>query len=189
MTDDKKDDWEPAKISRKRQRPLTPATERTTVSTRFEPVIYQKVAQAAAANRRSLSSEIERLVTEHFTSGASELGAVNQRMATAFEAGMKLGNLERPVTELLKQSDAYDRGIIHVVRALLAGHPEPQWGDMLLLIEGLYGSVVELWRAAKKPDYEQHRPLPRLETLDEMALRDEREHAAHNIPADRDRFR
>jgi hypothetical protein len=189
MTDDEKDGWEPAKISRKRQRPLTPATERTMVSTRFEPVIYEKVAQAAAANRRSMSSEIERLVTEHFTSGSSELGVLRQQMETALTAGLRFGNPDQPIPELLKDHFAFDLGTVRVVEALLGEHPAPRWGDILYLMTELHSLIEKFWRAAKKPDYEQHRPLPRLETLDEMALRDEREHAAHNIPADRDRSR
>ena len=104
----------------------------------------------------------------------------------SFEAGLRFGNPDRPIKELLKDGFAFDRGIIRAFEALLGAHPEPRWAYILHLMTETHGVLEELWRAAPKPDFEQNRPLLKLETTDEMALRDEREHAARNPPTDKD---
>jgi hypothetical protein len=170
-----------------------PPGDRPSVHVRVEPAVYQKLVAAAETNRMSVSAVAERQLEKSLEAVWEDASvtyegahALDQPMSAAFEAGLRFGNPEQPIAELLRDGAAFDRGIIRVVGALLDAHPEPRWGDILHLMTSIHGLLGELWKAARKPDFEQGRPLPKLETLDEMALRDEREHAARKSPADKD---
>src|SRR5438309_1713142 len=102
-------------------RRLTPARERAMIATRLEPAIHTQVAAAAAANRRSLSAEVEHRVTASFdgnwtaasvTSEEEDLKELKESMAAAFAAGLRFGNKDQPIDDLLKDHFAFDRGII-----------------------------------------------------------------------------
>jgi hypothetical protein len=170
-----------------------PPGDRPSIHVRVEPAVYQKLVATAEADRMSVSAVAERQLEKSLESVWEEASVtelvshpLGPPMSAAFEAGLRFGNPEQPITELLKDGLAFDRGIIRVVGALLDAHPEPRWAHILHLMTTIHGLLGELWQAARKPDFEQNRPLPKLETLDEMALRDEREHAARKSPTDKD---
>ena len=172
-----------------------PPGDRPSIHVRVEPAVYQKLLAAAEADRMSVSAVAERQLEKSLepvweeasvTSVTSEVAHVLEPLMTAFEAGLRFGNPDRPIAELLKDGFAFDRGILRAFETLLGAHPEPRWAYILHLMTETHGLLEELWRAAPKPDFEQNRPLLKLETTDEMALRDEREHRTRTPPADKE---
>jgi hypothetical protein len=173
----------------------TPARDRPKVSVRLEPQTYQRLLDSAEANRVSITAQAERWIEqasapavweEASVTEMSEVAPVIDPLKAPFEAGVRFGNPDRPVMELLRDGYAFDRGFIRAFEALLGAHPEPRWADIIHLMTEIHGVLEKLWRAVPKPDFEQNRTLPKLETLEEMALRDEREHAARKSPTDKD---
>ena len=122
-----------------RGRPAKFVEKRPTIGARLQPAIYQQVIEAAEANRCSISMEIERRIEKSFTqnlplSPDHELHDLAVRVLAAFEAGGRLENPGRPVKEWIADPLSYDRAVIAAFEALMAGHPNPRYIDLLKLI-------------------------------------------------------
>jgi hypothetical protein len=159
---------------RKPGRPVNPATvERQVIGARLHPDIYKKLVDAAAANRNSISIEVERRIEHSFEPNAtnpdSELHALAVHIVTAFEAGARLAitNREQPPKDWLKDSEAFNRGVIRAVEAMMDKHPAPRWADFLLLIVAIRDRLAAIWMKTEKLEFEEGRPLPDVNQMDE----------------------
>lgn len=121
-----------------RGRPAKFVEKRPTIGARLQPAIYQQVIEAAAANRCSISMEIERRIEKSFErnplSPDDELHDLAVRVIAAFEAGGRLENPQAPVGQWINDPLHYDRAVIAAFEALMARHPNPRYIDLLKLI-------------------------------------------------------
>src|SRR5215831_11641181 len=122
---------------RKRGRPAKFNVRRPTIAARLQPAIYQKVVDAAAANRNSISTEIERRIEKSFEDRMNpdgELRDLAVHVISAFEAGGRLENPELPVKRWIKDPLNYNRAMLGAFEALMARHPHPRYTDLIKLI-------------------------------------------------------
>ena len=126
---------------------------RTSIAARLTAPVYQQVREAAEANGRSLSEEIERRLELSFSLGAPETHDIVVRMAQQFNEGWQFsakvydrmamaGSKASPATRL---SICYRDGVARVLNMLVAGHPNPNYDDMKLLIDSLRGDVDQMF--------------------------------------------
>lgn len=150
------------------QRLATPARERPQIAARLEPAIYKKLVESAATNGRSVSAEVEWQIEYALTEvkPRSELSVLMSHFEAAFETGGRMRDSDRPESEWLKDSMAYDRGVILGVEALLNRHPDPRWADFMLLLFAIRDRMAAIWRATDAPDFEKGRPLPNFDDPD-----------------------
>lgn len=126
------------KDSRKNRPPLrkdapraklaTPAHERPKVYVRLEPATYQKIVEAANANRISVTAEAERRLEKSFEPhfATHSLEAFGSLVMSAFRMGGQLVAQDRPYEEWIKDDlAAFDRGAALAVEALLSWRPKP----------------------------------------------------------------
>src|SRR4051812_15327135 len=113
-------------VSRKPGRPpkSADAVERQMVGTRLSPTTYERLVEAAAANGRSISSEVEwriekSLVPDQMIPNSTELNELARHVIDAFEAGGRMNDPARPVREWIKDPLQYNRALVRAFEALL----------------------------------------------------------------------
>jgi hypothetical protein len=138
--------------ARKIGRPARPedAVERQMVGTRLSPALHEKLVNAAAANGRSVSAEMEKRIEQSFEAGPpgpdDVLQTLGRHVMAAFEAGGRLGNPELPASEWMKNSLSYNRAVVRGFEAMLDKHPKPVYGDAIQLIYAIYMRLEQPWR-------------------------------------------
>jgi hypothetical protein len=144
--------------ARKPGRPPRPedAVERQMVGTRLSPSLYQKLVDAAAANGRSISAEMEKRVEQSFESSPTNPDSVLQdlghRIVAAFEAGgqrasrieTKTGG-ELPASEWIENPSCYTEAASRALEVLADEHPRPAYGQCLRIIYALRARLDRAW--------------------------------------------
>jgi hypothetical protein len=133
-------------MARARGRPKLPeeTRKRNNVTIRMRDELKAQVQDAAAAQERSLSDEIERRLERSFAEesgfGGPEMRRVAYLMTSAFATAGQLNAAGK--ADWIKDRDAYRAGLIGVVDALLIGLPEATHHDAALIIEALNGRLL-----------------------------------------------
>jgi hypothetical protein len=113
------------------------------------PGLHQALVNASAANRTSMSAEIERRLERSFKRDPAHMDDALQELGrhilAAFEAGGRLENPELPAKELMKNSVSYNRAIMRGFEAMLDKHPKPIYGDALQLICAIRARLEQAW--------------------------------------------
>jgi hypothetical protein len=149
---------------RKRGRPAKFNVRRPTIAARLQPAIYQRVVDAAAANRNSISTEIERRIEKSFEDQMNPDGELHDlavRVITAFEAGGRLEDPDRPVKQWINEPLNYNRAMLGAFEALMARHPHPRYTDLIKLIYSISKRLKAVWLDMSEEDTAGQR-LPQL---------------------------
>jgi hypothetical protein len=139
---------------RPRGRPPVPAKarKRNNVTIRMRDELKARVEQAASAQQRSISEEIETRLASSFAEeagfGGADMRRVAYLMASAFATAGRLSAAGKP--DWINDRDCYRAGLIGVVDALLIGLPDASAEDAALIIESLKGRL--LTRLAQEQD-------------------------------------
>jgi hypothetical protein len=129
-----------------RGRPRLPeeVRKRNNVTIRLRDELKSQIQEAATAQDRSMSDEIERRLEASFSQEASlggpEMRCIVYLMTAAFEAAGTRNAAGKP--DWVRDRDAYRAGLIGVVDALLIGLPDATPHDAALIIEALKGRLL-----------------------------------------------
>ena len=133
----------------RRRRPPKYGGDRQIIGARLAPGLYQALVNASAANRTSISAEVERRLERsfkrdpaHMEDALQELG---RHILASFEAGGRLENPELPAKEWMKNSVSYNRAIMRAFEAMLDKHPKPIYGEALQLICAIRARLEQAW--------------------------------------------
>jgi hypothetical protein len=110
---------------------------------------------AAAANRKSISTEIERRIEKSFEDRMNPDGELHDlavRVITAFEAGGRLEDPERPVKQWIDEPLNCNRSMLGAFEALMARHPDPRCTDLIKLIYSISKRLEAVWLDMSEED-------------------------------------
>ena len=123
--------------------------DRQIIGARLAPGLYQALVNASAANRTSMSAEIERRLERSFKRDPAHMDDALQELGrhilASFEAGGRLENPELPAKEWMKNSASYNRAIVRGFEAMLDKHPKPVYVDALQLIGAIRARLEQAW--------------------------------------------
>ena len=116
----------------RRGRPARFGGDRQIVGARLPPETYQRLVEASAANRTSISAEIEKRIERSFEDDATNPGNKLVRLAMkAFEGAWQW---KSPDEDWMGDPLGYDGGVIRACEVLLAQHPKPDFDSFFLLL-------------------------------------------------------
>jgi hypothetical protein len=137
-------------LAPKRGRPSKFGDDRQIVGARLPADLYQKLVEASAANRTSLSAEIERRVAQSFEADPATDPATSddvvqdlfRHVMAAFKEGGRResrnrsmdGKRELPEAEWIEDHLSYTEAAARAVEALADEHPKPLYGQCLRMI-------------------------------------------------------
>ena len=160
----------------------TPAKSKPMIATRVEPALYEQIAEAAAKNHCSVSSEAEKRLKQSFDTllvlPDDDLQDFTRDLMLSFKAGglrmsqslgMKaVSEAGPPACEWLTDPLSYTEAASRALEAIADYHPKPTYGYCLLMIYAFRVRLNLRWHALlNEADEEERKKL--LEHADAMA--------------------